>query len=392
MTKLRWWVAAAPVCAWALGCSDTAEPQDPRGPVVVDTAGTRAVDPSGNGARAQRGSVTLLGANAQIAVGSWPFSGPPSNPAPGEDTVSCQLGTRGSKSVFSVAASKSQGSAPAANFTLEVDALAAFEKELSYSGFGAEPLDVSVSFESLGSSYFYAYDVDSISTPAVNSRCTASVSKLTEQWATGQLVCRSLIASTFSADAPADGEAPPSASATIAFDCPIALKSAPEPGGGGRNSGGSASGGTFSTSGSGGVAGSGGGGGSSAGSDPGGGTGGTISIPKSCRGVAASCSSRTSGTCASVRGCSTEGECDGLSSSCYSQYSSYSCTSQQGCYWSSLNKSCSGSARSCRLFSGSSSCVSQNGCSWRYTCEGVSTACVLLGEFDCEQQPGCTWN
>ncbi len=51
------------------------------------------------------------------------------------------------------------------------------------------------------------------------------------------------------------------------------------------------------------------------------------------------------------------GDCGGVASSCYSQFSSYACSSQRGCYWSSLTDSCSGSSWGCSLMSGSSSCT-----------------------------------
>ena len=131
-----------------------------------------------------------------------------------------------------------------------------------------------------------------------------------------------------------------------------------------------------------------GGGGSSAGAA---GVGGVFDagVTRRCTGVAWSCSAAPTSNCGSVLGCVSSGECQGVSSSCYSQYSSYSCISQEGCYWSTYDDSCSGSSWSCYLFSGSSSCVMQEGCYWHRTCEGVSTSCSLLTVATCTDQLGC---
>jgi hypothetical protein len=110
---------------------------------------------------------------------------------------------------------------------------------------------------------------------------------------------------------------------------------------------------------------------------------------KRCAGTAWSCSIAPTTNCASVMGCRSGGECTGISTSCYSMYSSYSCGSQEGCYWSSSSSYCSGSSWSCDLFSGDLSCIYQDGCYWHDTCEGVSTPCSLMSAGTCYDQPGC---
>ncbi len=120
-----------------------------------------------------------------------------------------------------------------------------------------------------------------------------------------------------------------------------------------------------------------------------GGVGGTGGTEAYCGGVATPCSLVSNSQCALVTGCKLGGSCTGVSSSCYSQFSSYSCNALQGCYWSSSSKKCSGSSWSCTLFSGSSSCIYQKGCYWDDECEGISAACSTLSVEDCADQPGC---
>lgn len=112
-----------------------------------------------------------------------------------------------------------------------------------------------------------------------------------------------------------------------------------------------------------------------------------------CTGVATSCSLLTVAQCTSVSGCSVEGDCTGVSSSCYSQYYSSSCIGQEGCFWSSSNSRCSGSSWSCSLFSGRYTCVDQKGCSWREDCAGVVRSCSSnFSQVSCTAQPGCSWS
>jgi len=110
---------------------------------------------------------------------------------------------------------------------------------------------------------------------------------------------------------------------------------------------------------------------------------------RTCAGSAWSCSLVGASRCSSQRGCRLDGECSGLSRSCYSITYSSGCYSQDGCYWSSSSSSCSGSARSCYSYYGSATCHGQDGCDWDDTCEGVATSCSLLSEHECELQEGC---
>jgi len=100
----------------------------------------------------------------------------------------------------------------------------------------------------------------------------------------------------------------------------------------------------------------------------------------------------TLSSCIGRDGCDWDGECRGIAQSCYSQFYSYSCSSQDGCYWSYSTDSCSGSARSCRLYSGGSTCRGQDGCYWDDECTGVATSCSdYLTATSCSGQRGCEW-
>jgi len=108
-----------------------------------------------------------------------------------------------------------------------------------------------------------------------------------------------------------------------------------------------------------------------------------------CTGSATPCSLLTDLTCISARGCSDDSRCSGSPSSCYSRYDSYSCTNQDGCYWSTSSKSCSGSAHSCSGYSGEFSCETQEGCRWTGGCTGIPNSCASQYPSLCNTQPGC---
>ncbi|MFK7992192.1 MAG: hypothetical protein AB8I08_39600 [Sandaracinaceae bacterium] len=112
-------------------------------------------------------------------------------------------------------------------------------------------------------------------------------------------------------------------------------------------------------------------------------------VARQCTGVARSCSLYSATLCSTQMGCRRDGDCDGLSRSCYSMYSSYTCIRQDGCFWSSYSDDCSGSARSCSLYSGRTSCTGQEGCRWDESCAGSPTPCSLLSEATCDLQDGC---
>jgi hypothetical protein len=108
-----------------------------------------------------------------------------------------------------------------------------------------------------------------------------------------------------------------------------------------------------------------------------------------CGGFATPCGLLTDSTCTSGLGCRDDSECSGSATGCYSQFDSFSCSSQDGCYWSSLSKSCSGSAHSCFSYSIRSSCEFQEGCYWTARCTGTPRDCNDVPVSLCSSQPGC---
>ena len=108
-----------------------------------------------------------------------------------------------------------------------------------------------------------------------------------------------------------------------------------------------------------------------------------------CTGFPSPCSLNSGATCEFTKGCTRDQDCAGVSSSCFSQYSSSSCSSLRGCYWSSSTSSCSGSSWSCLAMTGLSECIGQDGCRWEDDCTGVATPCSLLTEAECVTQVGC---
>ena len=109
-----------------------------------------------------------------------------------------------------------------------------------------------------------------------------------------------------------------------------------------------------------------------------------------CGGSATPCSLLSSSQCIAAEGCVDDSACTGIATGCYSLFDSYSCSSQQGCYWSTYSNSCSGSAFPCSLSAGSLSCAFQQGCFWTGGCTGVATSCSSEPVSLCTSQPGCT--
>lgn len=109
-----------------------------------------------------------------------------------------------------------------------------------------------------------------------------------------------------------------------------------------------------------------------------------------CDGFATPCGLLGDVRCGSSLGCHDDSQCGGVAQSCYSQFDSYSCSSQDGCYWSTLSKSCSGSARSCSSYSSSFSCESQDGCYFTARCAGTARSCQEIPVALCGTQPGCS--
>jgi len=349
----------------------------------VDSGGAQ-VSPPGSG----RGTVTLLGANLAISRGTWSFTGPAQDADDGESTVSCSLGTRRGHPRLDVFASVAGSDAPSADFSLELLEAKPLSEATVYDGSVDLMLEVNVAFTQTGGGPVYRYATGADSSTAIESShsCSVTVSELSERRAVGQIACRNLLSTASSADVTLPDGSRGRASATVAFDCPLWARSAPEPGG---------TGGSSSTGGRGSVGGS-----STGGSSTGGstsvagttGTGGSASPPKSCHGVPTACSLRGSLSCELGQGCARKSECTGVSRSCYAYFEASGCYGQEGCYWSSLSKNCQGSSWSCDLFDGSSSCISQYGCDWSESCDGVATPCSLLSEFTCTSQLGCSWD
>lgn len=110
-----------------------------------------------------------------------------------------------------------------------------------------------------------------------------------------------------------------------------------------------------------------------------------------CTGFALPCSSLSGFECGSALGCRSDGDCSGVSRSCFSYSSSFSCNSQDGCFWSSFDDDCSGSSRSCFSMSSEFSCTGQDGCSWSDRCTGTPfvTDCEEESVALCDFTPGC---
>jgi len=110
-----------------------------------------------------------------------------------------------------------------------------------------------------------------------------------------------------------------------------------------------------------------------------------------CKGVSTPCSLLTSSECGSALGCYDDSACGGVSESCFSQFSSFSCNDVDGCYWSSSSGgSCSGSSRSCTSYLSDFSCGDQPGCRWDEGCGGTASSCADLPASVCASQPGCS--
>jgi hypothetical protein len=106
-----------------------------------------------------------------------------------------------------------------------------------------------------------------------------------------------------------------------------------------------------------------------------------------CTGVPTDCS--LAADCASVRGCTQQGSCDGTPHFCFDQIGDITCISIRGCYWDSTTNSCAGVSAPCNEFIASPTCFGQPGCRWTPTCGGTPTPCSLIPVATCTTQPGC---
>jgi hypothetical protein len=109
-----------------------------------------------------------------------------------------------------------------------------------------------------------------------------------------------------------------------------------------------------------------------------------------CGGIATPCGLLSGSECGLAAGCRDDSECLGSATSCYSLPTSYACSSQDGCHWSSSSQSCSGLASSCFGSSFEFQCTSQAGCYWSPSCTGNARACDEALTVLCTNQPGCT--
>jgi hypothetical protein len=336
------------------------------------------------------GRITVVGSSPALPNASRTFFGPSQGGATGSDFVLCsvhaQRDAQGPPRVDLVAGTFGQQQAETLAW-FAIDSTDPFTREYTF--------DEARPSQSLGALvrmhdsplliYEYQYGADLSLVPQIRSSCSVAVTTISATRLVGSLECRDLLATTASPDSPGAGLSPPRASATISFDCiPEIQSAAPGAGAGGAP----ATGGVPS------VAGAGGsfsiGGAPSAGGI--GGVAGAIGGGGNCRGSASPCSLLPGSDCALALGCSKDGSCDGVATSCYSEFDDYSCTSQEGCYWTSSSRDCSGSARSCSSFSGSGSCSLQDGCRWSESCTGSAWSCNSIStEPTCRAQPGCYW-
>ncbi len=295
----------------------------------------------------------------------------------GTEVVRCSQTADAGGVVLSIEAGQAGASTPGLSARFRVPKVGPAVLEAAFSETSDD--DVRVRLGSDAFQYFeYAFGSDDERVP---SFCSVTLDTFDADLVTGKAVCRRLVATAGSADAVAQGGAadlgPATASATLDFSCPFHVLAAPGGGGGQAGSGGS-----------GGAVAQGGSGGSSVAGSSVGGTGGPS---KRCAGVNTPCSLRGTATCELGLGCTLDENCEGFVGSCYSQFSVYSCTALEGCFWASSSKKCSGSSRSCSSFAGPASCGGQDGCSWTSDCTGTAPLCSDLSEGSCGLEPGCRW-
>jgi hypothetical protein len=117
-----------------------------------------------------------------------------------------------------------------------------------------------------------------------------------------------------------------------------------------------------------------------------------VNVGPSCLGTPTPCALLASCTTA---GCSsTGGGCSGTSIPCFEIFSSFQCSSQEGCYWETSSNSCSGLATPCNENSSETACIEADGCSWQEaSCSGTPLlACSsATSTAACELIAGCIW-
>lgn len=310
----------------------------------------------GGSAVVELGSVTITGSSPSVPLNTRTLIGPRQGEADGDETVKCSYYPSGfeghtgpSLQILAGFWNWSYGQAQinlydlagAVPFTRQstYDELLDDQELLVYA---ALTHDDEFDFYA----YWYLYDPFVASGTAYSS-CSTTVTEFSETHVKGVTDCMNLPASLTSLDYASLGTPSPMATVTVEFDCPVL----PD--------------------------------GSDVIVDPGGGGSGD------CTGVATPCSLLSSTQCSSALGCISDGDCNGVATSCYSLFDSFSCESQQGCYWSFTTDDCSGVSSSCFSQFSSFSCASQQGCYWSDGCSGAASSCSSLGAASCTLQPGC---
>lgn len=308
----------------------------------------------GTASTAEMGTVVVMGSSLIVPAANYTVTGPREGVADGDPAVKCTYYPNGLNGRFTPALqvlagywnwpdTQAQinvyGVAGAAPFT-RTDTYDDLLPDQTFFGYAGLTNDDPLNY----ASYWYFYDPFA-ALGTVYTVCTTTVTAFTETHVTGSTDCMNLLAALGSVDESDLGNPSPVATASIEFDCPVTVNDGiPDPGGGGGDT---------------------------------------------CTGAATPCSLLSTFECDSTPGCSSSGDCGGSATSCYAYFDLVSCSSQDGCFWSSLDQDCSGSPQSCFSQVSQFSCDSQEGCTWTESCSGVATPCSLLTAATCTLQPGC---
>ena len=231
-------VALGVFSAGALSLAFVACGDDPKSSPVVTpqggnngVAGARDLDPD----RVEDGQVTVLGTSTALGQKERTFSGPPSSTHVGDELVKCVYAPQGD---YSTSGSyRRPNLLVTAGFAGEADWQAQVRLGDVYS---ETPISRQVSFDENApgdnilvmarlthddplSFYEYWTFYDPYVSPVAYSSCSVEVTQFDEHRLSGQVACKRLFASPFSRDKAAPGAPSPSASATLAFDCPLHL-------------------------------------------------------------------------------------------------------------------------------------------------------------------------
>jgi hypothetical protein len=112
----------------------------------------------------------------------------------------------------------------------------------------------------------------------------------------------------------------------------------------------------------------------------------------SCHGTPTPCDLLASCTTA---GCiSSDTGCSGVATACFEIFSSFECTSQEGCYWTASSSTCTGLSYLCTENMSAESCTLEQGCSWTDpSCTGIPAVSCALADTagECGIIEGCFW-